>query len=129
MHNIKGRIHFMFARISLILTLIVGLLLATQPSAIFRPVEVKRDGNCAGGKCWRGCCANMACCAKTEQRNAPPAPGPAHQQVPVQLADLGLRIVIRLFTPPVRMQAFGVPDEASVVHSRSPLAVTCIQLI
>ena len=124
------RIRSMFAKTSLILTLLVSLLFVTQAQPTALPVEMKQGGACAGMPCVRGCCPNVACCNATEQQNAPQTPASAPQQhTYVQLAAIGLRTYILLFTLPARERPLVILDEASTAHTLSPLAVNCIQLI
>ena len=120
----------MFAKISLILTLIVSLLFVTQAQPMTMPVEMKPGGTCAGMQCSRGCCTNTACCTFAEQQQAPLTPVPASQQhFHVQLATIGLRACTILFTPPARERPLVILDETRIAHTLSPLAVGCIQLI
>jgi hypothetical protein len=120
----------MFARTSLILTLVLSLLFVTQAQPMALPVEMKPDGMCAGMQCARGCCANSACCTLSEQKQAPLTPLPPSQQhFHVQLATIGLRAYTLLFIPPARVRPLVILDEAGIAHTLSPLAVSCIQLI
>ncbi len=125
----------MFARTSLILTLVLSLLFVTQGRTVVLPVpvEMKQGGGCAAMQCGAGCCANVVCCKVTEQQKAPQTPGPAPQSAQghwqVQLAALDLRAYTILFLPPVPRQSFVVADEAGTAHTLPPLAVSCIQLI
>ena len=125
----------MFARATLILTLVLSLLFVTQgrTGAWVVPVEMKQGGGCAAMQCGAGCCANVVCCKVTEQQKAPQTPAPAPQSaqghMQVQLAALDLRAYTILFLPPVPRRPFVVSDEASSAHTLPPLAVSCIQLI
>ncbi len=119
----------MFVKTSLILTLIVSLLFVTQAQPVTLPVEMKPGGLCAGMQCAPGCCANLACCALAKQQQAPLTPAPAPQYLHVQLATIGLRAYTLLFSPPARERQLVILDEASIAHTLSPLAVSCIQLI
>ncbi len=119
----------MFAKLSLILTLIVSVLFVTQAQPVTMPVEMKPGGACAGMQCVRGCCMNMACCKVAEQQKAPQTPTPAPQYTHVQLATIGLRAYDLLFTPPARERPLVIPDEARIAHTLAPLAVSCIRLI
>lgn len=123
------RTRSMLAKISLILTLVVSLLFATQAQPAVFPVEMKQGGTCAGMECAPGCCANMACCKIMEQQKAPKTAIPAPQSTHVQLATLGLRTYTILFPPPVPRHSFVILDEASTAHTLSPLAVICIRLL
>jgi len=113
----------------------MSLLFVTQgqTGALVVPVEMKQGGGCAAMQCAAGCCANVVCCKVTEQQKAPltptPAPQSAQGHVQVQMAALDLRSYTILFLPPVPRRPFVVSDEASTAHTRSPLAVSCIQLI
>ena len=120
----------MFAKLSLILTLLVSLLFVTQAQPVTMPAEMQPGGACAGMQCVRGCCTNPACCTLAEQKQAPLTPVPAAQQhFHVQLATLGLRACPLLFTPPARERPPVIPDVTRTAHTLSPLAVGCIRLI
>jgi hypothetical protein len=119
----------MRAKIPLILMLIVSLLFVTQARPVVLPVEMKQGGMCAGMECEPGCCANMACCKMMEQQKAPKPPVSAPESTCVQLATLGLRAYTILFPPPALRRPFVIPDDASAVHTLSPLAVSCIRLL
>ena len=120
----------MFAKLLLILTLIVSLLFVAQAQPLKTPVEMKPGGACAGMPCVRGCCANMACCTLAEQQQAPLTPVPASpQHFHVQLATIGLRAGVLLFTPPARERPLVILDDLRTAHTLSPLAAGCIQLI
>jgi hypothetical protein len=120
----------MFAKTSLILTLLVSLLFVAQAQPAVLPVEMKQGGACAGMQCARGCCTNIACCKVIEQQKAPQSPAPAPQQHnDIQLASIGLRAYTILFTPPARVRPLVILDEASTAHTLSPLAASCIRLI
>ncbi|MDR3406483.1 MAG: hypothetical protein P4L99_28625 [Chthoniobacter sp.] len=121
----------MFAKTSLILTLVLSLLFVTQAQTVVVPVEMKQGGGCAAMQCGAGCCANVVCCKVTEQQKAPQTPVPASpdNQAQVQLAALDWRAYTILFLPPVPRRPFVVSDEASTAHTLPPLAVSCIQLI
>ena len=127
--HLPNRHRSMFAKTSLILTLIVSLLFVTQAQPVVVPAEMKQGGPCAGMACARGCCANMVCCKTVEQQKAPQTPTPAPQYTHVQLATIGLRAYTLLFIPPAPRRPFVILDEASTAHTLSPLAVSCIQLI
>ena len=125
-----ARTRCMLAKTSLILTLIVSVLFVTQAQPATMPVEMKQGGACAGMQCVRGCCTNTACCTISEQKQAPLTPVPASQQhFHVQLATIGLRAYVLLFTPPARERPLVILDEARTAHTLSPLAVGCIRLI
>jgi hypothetical protein len=119
----------MFAKASLILTLIVGLLFVTQAQPMARPAEMRPGGACAGMQCARGCCANAMCCTLVERQQAPQTPAPAPQHTDVQLATIGLRTYTLLFTPPPLRRPFVILDKTSAAHSLSPRATSCIRLI
>jgi hypothetical protein len=127
--HLPNRIRSMFAKTSLILTLLVSLLFVTQAQPMTLPVEMKQGGTCAGMECASGCCTNIACCKVMEQQKAPKTPTPAPQYTHVQLATIGLRSYTLLFNPPAPRRPFVILDEASTAHTLSPLAVSCIQLI
>jgi hypothetical protein len=119
----------MLAKTSLILTLVLSLLFVTQAQPVAMPVEMKPGGVCAGMQCASGCCANMACCAVAKQQQAPLTPTPAPQYTHVQLATIGLRAYVLLFTPPARERPIVILDEARSAHTLSPRATSCIRLI
>jgi hypothetical protein len=119
----------MFAKTTLVLTLIVSLLFAMQAQPVTLPGEMKQGGICARMECGLGCCRNVACCNVAQQQKAPQTPAPAPQYSHVQLATIGLRVYTLLFIPPARERPLVILDEASTAHTLSPLAVSCIQLI
>lgn len=121
----------MLPRASLILTLILSLLFATQARPVVMPVEMKQGGVCAGMSCLRGCCAKVACCAAVEQKDAPqtPAQPPQQQQQDMQFVALELRAFILLFTPPAVRSPVVSRDDTQVAHTLPPLATSCIRLI
>ena len=120
----------MFAKLSLILTLLVSLLFATQAQPVTMPAGMQPGGACAGMQCVRGCCTNPFCCTLAEQKQAPLTPVPASQQhFHVQLATIGLRACTLLLAPPAPRRPFVILDEARTAHTLSPLAVGCIRLI
>ena len=127
--QLPARTRSMLAKTSLILTLIASLLFVTLAQPIVLPVEMKQGGACAGMQCARGCCTNKACCKVMEQKNAPQTPAPAPQSTHVQLATIGLRTCTILFTPRAPRRPLVILDDASVPHTLSPLAVSCIRLI
>ena len=87
----SSRIRSIIPRITLILTLIAGMLFVTQARSIPLPVEMQQGGACAGMHCSRGCCTNVLCCTIAEQQQAPRNPAPAVHQTQFQLATIGLR--------------------------------------
>ncbi len=119
----------MLAKISLVLTLIVSLLFVTQAQPMAVPVEMKAGGMCAGMQCVRGCCANVACCRFSEQKQAPLTPASGSQRFHVQLAAVVLRSYFVLFIPPARERPLVLLDDAGSAHTLPPLTVGCIQLI
>ena len=127
--QVAVRTRSMLAKISLVLTLIVSLLFVRQAQPMAVPVEMKEGGMCAGMQCVRGCCANVACCTFSEQKQAPLTPASDSQRFHVQLSAVVLRSYFVLFMPPARERPLVIPDDASTAHTLSPLAVGCIQLI
>jgi len=119
----------MFAKISLVLTLMVSLLFVTQAQPLPLPVEMKQGGVCASKHCARGCCANTACCQVVEQQKAGQTPVSAPQDAHVQLGTIGLRVYTLLFLPPAREHPLVILDEIQSAHTLSPRAVSCIRLI
>ena len=119
----------MFAKASLVLTLLVSLLFVTQALPLASPAEMKPGGACAQMQCALGCCANVSCCKVTEQQKAPQTPTPAPQSAHLQLAAIGLCVQTLLFLPPARERPLVIPDEFGHAHTIPPLAVSCIQLI
>jgi len=120
----------MFARTSLILALILGLLFATQARPVVMPVEMKQGGGCAAMQCARGCCANTACCSAIEQKQAPQTPAPPQQyHQDMQLVALELRAFTLVLTPPASRRPVVIHDDIWTAHSLPPLAASCIRLI
>ena len=127
--HLLGHTVFMLAKLSLVLTLIVSLLVVTQAQPMTSPVEMKQGGGCVKMQCARGCCANVACCTVTEQQQTPRTPVSGAHPVDIQLATIGLRAYTLLFLPPAPRRPFVILDEVGTAHTLSPLAVSCIQLI
>lgn len=120
----------MFARIPLILALIVSLLFVTQAQPMSMPVEMKQGGMCAGMQCARGCCANTACCVAVEQKQAPQTPAPPQQQhQDVPFVAIELRAFTLLLPPPAPRRPVVIRDDTWTAHALPPLAASCIQLI
>jgi hypothetical protein len=119
----------MFARASVIFTLVVSLLFVSQAQLTARAVPTVNavSGKC--DQCTRGCCGDMACCLKSEQKNSSSAPAPSPQQYEVKLATLGLQWPVRLFAAPGKSESFVILEGSSSGHRRSPLAITGILLI
>ena len=120
----------MFARLPLILTLILSLLFVTQAQPIGMPVEMKQGGMCAGMQCVRGCCTHKTCCATVEQKQAPQTPAPSQsQQHNVQFVALEMRAYTFLLPPPAPRRPVVIRDDTWTAHALPPLAASCIRLI
>jgi hypothetical protein len=118
----------MFAKASLILTVVVGLFFSTQVFPVTFPLEMTR-GNCAKMECTMGCCANKACCAAMQQHRTPQPIHRTTSRPDLQLATLKLRDVAPLYFLPPALGSLVVRDEAQAGHTPPPLAVNCIRLI
>jgi len=123
-----ARIRSMFAKTSLILTLIVSLLFVTQarPAADSRAMKMPA---CAAMICAKPCCANMPCCAVQPQREPAPEQAPAPSRGGVESADIAAHTFSFLYALPVPERRFVIRDEARAAHTLPPLAATCIRLI
>jgi hypothetical protein len=119
----------MFAKASIILTLIVSLLFATQAPGWTLPAQMKAGGGCAQMQCMQGCCAAKACCHVTEQQPVPQQSTPAPRNVQLPEATLDLHAWTFLFLPPAARRPFVIHDEVSAAHTLPPLAASCIRLI
>ncbi|MGA3171988.1 MAG: hypothetical protein ABSE62_13355 [Chthoniobacteraceae bacterium] len=117
----------MFAKASLILTLVVSLFFSTQVFPVASPAEMTR-GDCAKTECAMGCCGNKACCAAMEQHRAP---NPIHDssRLDLQLAAIKLREFAPLYIFPPAPASFALRDDARPGHTPPLLAVICIRLI
>ena len=120
----------MFARIPLILALIVSLLFVTQAQPMAMPVEMKQGGMCAGMQCARGCCSKTSCCSTVEQNQSSETPAsPQSQHQDVQFVALELRAFTLLLPPSAPRRPVVIRDDTWTAHSLPPLAASCIQLI
>lgn len=119
----------MFAKTSLILTLLVSLLFVTQAQPVAQPVEMQAGGSCAAMACTGGCCTNKACCQATGERQSrqPQSPAPRHQ-IDLQLSPLLLRFCTIFLLPPAPRHSPVISDETSTAHSVPPLVASCIWL-
>ena len=112
----------MFSRALLIFTLVLSLLFAPQARPMM-PAPAKMPG-CAMMTCMSGCCAQMACCAKSAQDRNAPDQSPASQRVSLELAALGLRTVTILHVLPAverRLASREVAQAAQRYSCNSPL--------
>lgn len=118
----------MFAKTSLILTLIVSLLFVTQarPASDSRAVKMP---SCMAMVCVKPCCANMSCCATQPQRDPAPEQAPAPSRGGVELAVVAAHTFPFLYALPAPQRRFVIRDEARAAHTLPPLAATCIRLI
>ena len=82
----------MFARTSLVLTLILSLLLGAQALPIARPVVKSEPAKCVEMVCVKGCCSNKACCESSQQQQAPQSPTPLAPPPELQLAPIDFQI-------------------------------------
>ena len=118
----------MFAKTSLILTLIVSLLFVTQTRPVADSRAVKMP-SCLAMVCVKQCCANMACCATQPQRDPAPEQAPAPSRGGMELAAIAAHTFSFLYALPAPECRFVIRDEARAAHTLPPLAVTCIWLI
>ena len=118
----------MFAKTSLILTLIVSLLFVTQarPAADSRAVKMPA---CVALVCVKPCCASMACCVTQPQRESAPEQAPAPSRGGVESAVLAAHTFSFLYALPAPERRFVIRDEARAAHTLPPLAASCIRLI
>ena len=119
----------MRARASVIFTLILSLLFVSQVQLTARAVPLVSTCSGTCDRCTRGCCGDMACCLKSEQKNSSSAPAPSPHQYEVKLGTLGLQWPVRLSAAPAKLESFVVFDVLSSDHRRSPLAITGVLLI
>src|SRR5580658_2689462 len=117
----------MFAKASLILTLVMSLFFSTQVFPVTSPAEMTK-GDCAKMECAMGCCANKACCAAMEQHRAP-KPMEGASRAGLQLAAIRLRDFAPLYFLPPALRSFAIRDDAHAGHAPPLLAVNCIRLI
>lgn len=117
----------MFAKTSLILTIVMNLFFSTQVFPVTSPAEMAR-GECAKMECAMGCCANKACCAATEQhRTQQPIHGASH--LDLQLAAVRFRDFAPIYFLPPAPRSFAIRDDALAGHTPPLLAANCIRLI
>jgi len=116
-----------FAKTSLILTLVLGLLFTAVARSLVQPVEMSK-GDCAKMECVTGCCSDKACCAAMQQQRAPqPIQGTPRSDL--QLAPIGLRDLAPLYFLPPALRSFVIRDDAHAWHTPPLLAVICVRLI
>ena len=113
----------MSAKTTLILTLLVSLLFATQA-----PLRSERSAS-ACAKCVLACCADKACCAMSGQQPAPRTPAPVVPRNDAQLAAFELLDFPLLYALPVTERTFVILDEACADHALPPRLAGCIRLI
>lgn len=118
----------MFAKTSLILTLIVSLLCVTQArsAADSRAVQMP---SCAAMVCMKPCCANMPCCATQPQHDPAPEQAPAPSRGGMELTVIAAHTFSFLYALSAPARRFVIRDEARAAHTLPPLAATCIRLI
>ena len=126
--QLPARIRSMFAKTTLILTLLLSLLFVTQarPAADSRAVKMP---SCVAMVCMKPCCANMPCCATQPQHDPAPEQAPAPARGGVELAALAAQTFPFLYTLPAPQRRFVIRGEACAAHTLPPLAATCIRLI
>jgi len=117
----------MFAKASLIFTLVVSLFFSTQVFPLMAPVEVAK-GDCAKMECTMGCCANKACCAAMQEHRAP-KPIQRTPRSDLQVGTIGLRTFALLYFLPPPLRSFAIRDDGHGRHTPPLLAVNCIRLI
>jgi len=125
----SGFVSSLILRFTLVLLLIVSLLFATQAQPAASLAEMKPGGVCAEKQCTRGCCANTACCEIVEQQGVPHPAAPAPSKTLFQSADIAPCLRLLFIAPPERQSHLIIRDEASSVHTLSPLKLICIRLI
>ena len=113
----------MSAKTTLILTLLVSLLFATQA-----PLRSERSAS-ACAKCVLACCADKACCAMSGQQPAPRTPAPVVPRNDAQLAAFELLDFPLLYALPATERTFVILDEACADHALPPRLAGCIRLI
>ena len=117
----------MFAKASLILTLVMSLFFSTQVFPVTFPAEMTK-GDCAKMQCATGCCANNACCAAMEQHRAP-LPLRGTPRADFQLGAVRLLNIAPLYFLPPALPSFVLRDDAHAWHKPPLLAVICVRLI
>ena len=118
----------MFAKTSLILTLIVSLLFVTQARPVANSRALKMP-SCVAMVCTKPCCANMPCCATQPQRDPAPEQAPAPARGGVEPAFIAAHTFSFLYALPAPERRFVIRDEARATHTLPPLAATCIRLV
>jgi hypothetical protein len=119
----------MSVKLSILFALLVSLLaapLAQRAAAL--PVAMRIPG-CAMTTCVDGCCANMPCCAQSQQGQPHPEQAPAPPRTDAQFTAIVFHVTSLFYALPVANRSFAILDEASAGHTLPPLATNCIQLI
>ena len=111
----------------IVLLIIAALSWASVPGGAENAPQPKRP-ECAGMKCVKGCCPDMACCDPTRETQTPPAQAPAPHRADLQFAVLATRVLSPLYLLPAPRPRF-VTDEVAGSHALPPLAVSCVWLI
>ena len=126
--QLPARIRSMFAKTTLILTLLLSLLFVTQarPAADSRVVKLP---SCVAMVCMKPCCASMVCCATQPQHDPAPEQAPAPSRGGVELAGIAAHTFSFLYALPAPERRFVIRDEARATHTLPPLVATCIRLI
>jgi hypothetical protein len=118
----------MFARISLVVTLLASLLCAWLVTPT-RAVPRRDAGECESMPCVKACCAMKACCESGQQQEAPRSPESLAARTELQLAAPSFHVFAMLYVPAPSSREFIMAEEWSGAHAPPPLARSCIQLI
>ena len=126
--QLPARIRSMFAKTTLILTLLLSLLFVTQ-ARLAADSRVVKMPSCVAMVCTKPCCANMPCCATQPQRDPAPEQAPAPARGGVEPAFIAAHTFSFLYALPAPERRFVIRDEARATHTLPPLAATCIRLV
>ncbi len=119
----------MFARISLIVPLLLSLLCAGLTPPAPRAVVQREAGACVGMACLKGCCTMKTCCDSARQQQAPKPPESRAARPELQLIAPSFQVFAEVYVRTERASHFITADEQSGAHAPPPLARSCIQLI
>src|SRR4051812_2276711 len=119
----------MFARISLILPLLLSLLCAGFVAPPRREVAPREAQGCVAMACRTACCTMKACCDSARQQPAPKSPESLAARPELQLIAPSFQVFAGLYVAPTGTWNFIPADETSGAHAPPPLARSCIQLI
>lgn len=129
--SVRGRsfVFVMFARISLILPLLLSLLCAGLTAPPTREVVQREAGACVGMECLKACCTMKTCCDSAQQQQAPKSPESLAARPELQLIAPSFQVFAEVYVRRERAWHFITADEWSGAHAPAPLARSCIQLI